>query len=116
MALRSGALRSHIYTVPVLGTSFVNVDIRGVKFPGIPCLVLDLALDWTIILGQQFLQSAKVSLDYEHSIIRGYTRKSKPFTFRCSSDYEPFKRVFVRCSRDAGYLGHSGHPPNAQRL
>ena len=38
-------------TAPVLGSTFVDVEVQGVRFPRVPCIVVDLALDWTVILG-----------------------------------------------------------------
>lgn len=75
-------------SVPVKGTVCVDVLVQGVKFR-VLCHVLELSLEWTVILGESWLRQARASLDYAAPAIRGYTRKNKPFVLQCTKDTAP---------------------------
>lgn len=75
-------------SVPVLGTTFVELTLQRIKLR-VRCLVLQLSLDWTVILGEDWLKQARALLDYKTMSISGYANKSRPFVLRCSQDSEP---------------------------
>lgn len=67
-----------------MGQVTVSITIQGQHFPRIPCVVLDLVMDWTLILGNQWLRRTRSTLNFDELTIRGYTlNKSKPFVLRC---------------------------------
>jgi Aspartyl protease len=99
---------------PVPGFVFLDLEIQGTRFPRVPCLVVALSLERTLLLGEQFLKATRASLDFQYSAIRGYTRKFKPFVLRCALDREPLRgsscdllEIFLRNTYHFRVTGHS---------
>ena len=73
-----------------LGQVMVSITVQGQRFTRVPCVVLDLAMDWTLILGNEWLRCCRAKLDFDEQTIRGYTHKAKPFVLRCQPLDKPF--------------------------
>ena len=84
LQLANGTCVSH------LGQVTVSFSVQGHRFTRVPCVVLDLAMDWTLILGNQWLRRSRSSLNFHELTIRGYTNKSRPFVLRCEPLNKPF--------------------------
>jgi transposase InsO family protein len=67
-----------------LGFVTLSIMIQGYRFPAIVCTVMNMqSLDWDLLLGEQWLRGARANISYDEDCVKGYTRKGKPFTFRC---------------------------------